>query len=365
MKKLLLVLSLVFFSSPVFAQLPVKALALGLNTLASNLTPGTTLATANVTIFSLPSQASNFTLLMMIHNPATTFTPTVSLTQYANNPLGGIQQNGAAITCATMVNLNNQNIQAVSSITGGALTAWAFSCPSPIGNIAQLSIFASPSTAIDIFATVTASGTTFGANVCSANVAPTCPPVVIAGINNSGQVSDVNVSAAGILTTGGNFIPTDNISISNFGQTGLTTGVTGPIEVEDIVFNSTGSYDRLFRCSSKTFISALGASTALLVTGVAARQVRICYMHISNDSATATNLTFIEGTGGTCGTGTATMTGKYHMNANTTGGDDVDILFNNFSSLNTATAGDSVCVTGSAAGSADITVIYTTQSQTP
>jgi hypothetical protein len=91
------------------------------------------------------------------------------------------------------------------------------------------------------------------------------------------------------------------------------------------------------------------ATTTLLVTGVAGRQVRINAMHLI--TAAANNVALIEGTGATCGTGTAGMAGGttaasgYNLAAN--GG----LAFGSGlgAVMQTATAGDSVCVVTSAA----------------
>jgi hypothetical protein len=87
----------------------------------------------------------------------------------------------------------------------------------------------------------------------------------------------------------------------------------------------------------------------VLVTGVSGRQVRISAMHMI--TAAANNVALIEGTGATCGTGTAGMAGGttaasgYNLAAN--GG----IAFGSGlgTVMQTATTGDSVCVVTSAA----------------
>jgi hypothetical protein len=91
------------------------------------------------------------------------------------------------------------------------------------------------------------------------------------------------------------------------------------------------------------------ATTTLLVTGVSGRQVRISALHMV--TAAANNVALIEGTGATCGTGTAGMAGGttaasgYNLAAN--GG----IAFGSGigTVMQTATTGDSICVVTSAA----------------
>jgi hypothetical protein len=91
------------------------------------------------------------------------------------------------------------------------------------------------------------------------------------------------------------------------------------------------------------------ATTTLLITGVASRQVRIGAIHFI--AAGADNVALIEGTGATCGTGTAGMAGG------TTSGSGYNLVANQgytFGSglgtvISTVTAGDSVCAVTSAA----------------
>lgn len=91
------------------------------------------------------------------------------------------------------------------------------------------------------------------------------------------------------------------------------------------------------------------ATTTLLITGVAGRQVRITAIHFI--AAGADNIALIEGTGATCGTGTAGMAGGttaatgYNLVANQgyTFGSGLGTV------MQTVTAGDSVCAVTSAA----------------
>jgi hypothetical protein len=96
-------------------------------------------------------------------------------------------------------------------------------------------------------------------------------------------------------------------------------------------------------------INVSTATTTLLVTGVASRQVRITALHLI--AAGADSVAIIEGTGATCGTGTTGMAGGttaasgYNLAAN--GG----LAFGSGlgTIMQTLTAGDSVCVVTSAA----------------
>lgn len=100
--------------------------------------------------------------------------------------------------------------------------------------------------------------------------------------------------------------------------------------------------------SSKA-ISISTATTTLMITGVSGRQVRITSFHMV--TAAANNVAWIEGTGATCGTGSAGMAGGttaasgYNFAAN--GGIALGTGFGEV--LTTATTGDSVCLVTSAA----------------
>lgn len=96
-------------------------------------------------------------------------------------------------------------------------------------------------------------------------------------------------------------------------------------------------------------INIATATTTLLITGISGRQVRIGAIHFI--AAGADNVALIEGTGSTCGTGTAGMAGG------TTSGSGYNLVANQgytFGSglgtvIQTVTAGDSVCAVTSAA----------------
>lgn len=91
------------------------------------------------------------------------------------------------------------------------------------------------------------------------------------------------------------------------------------------------------------------ATTTLIVTGVSGRQVRITAFHMLTQAAN--NVAWIEGTGATCGTGTAGMAGgttaasgyNFAANGGMTHGSGLGTV------LATVTAGDSVCIVTSAA----------------
>jgi len=91
------------------------------------------------------------------------------------------------------------------------------------------------------------------------------------------------------------------------------------------------------------------ATTTLAITGVSGRKVRITHLDLL--AAAADNVAIIEGTGATCGTGTAGMSGGttaasgYNFAAN--GGISAGVGLGEV--MATATTGDSVCIVTSAA----------------
>lgn len=120
-------------------------------------------------------------------------------------------------------------------------------------------------------------------------------------------------------------------------QAGLGSGATG------------GFLVAVAACDLYKPINASTAVSTLLVTGVSGRQVRICSINLV--TAGANNAGIIEGTGATCATGTAGMTGGttaatgWNFAAN--GGIALGSGFGTI--MQTATTGDSVCIITSAA----------------
>lgn len=106
-------------------------------------------------------------------------------------------------------------------------------------------------------------------------------------------------------------------------------------------------------------INISSATTTLLITGVAGRQVRIASYELS--TAGADNIEWIEGTGATCGTGTAAMVGGatsglgYNFLANgiITRGSGIGTV------LSTVTTGDSVCMVTSTTAQVAGHIAYT------
>ena len=157
---------------------------------------------------------------------------------------------------------------------------------------------------------------------------------VIGGVTQSGTwTSRIVGNAGGILDAAFGAAPPANA----VGLAGLGSGATG------------GDLIGLPVSDTPVNINISTATTTLLVAGVASRKIRFGSMILM--AAGADNVAFIEGTGATCGVGTAGMAGG------TTAATGFNLIANQgytFGSgvgtvLQTFTAGDSVCVVTSAA----------------
>jgi hypothetical protein len=95
-----------------------------------------------------------------------------------------------------------------------------------------------------------------------------------------------------------------------------------------------------FFCSHQAAITITAGTDAVIVAGTAAKKTIVC--HLDFASNTAATFTIQEGTGSTCGTGTAAVTGGYQN----TGA----AVFNYgaVGALRTATAADDLCLHSSA-----------------
>jgi hypothetical protein len=128
---------------------------------------------------------------------------------------------------------------------------------------------------------------------------------------------------------------------------GLGSGATGGF----LVGRSVGDTYKAINIST--------ATTTLIVTGVSGRQVRITAQHMV--TSVANNVAWIEGTGATCGTGTAGMAGgttaasgyNFPANGGLTQGTGSGTV------LQTVTTGDSVCLVTSAAAQLSGGIEYT------
>lgn len=170
---------------------------------------------------------------------------------------------------------------------------------------------------------------------------------------NEAQINGVTpLMNNGVSGTGSQRV---NIASDNTVLPGVGAGATGSAPPANAVLEGglcSGATSGLLcgRAVGDTYkaINVSTATTTLLITGVSGRQVRITALHMI--AGAADNVALIEGTGATCGTGTAGMAGG------TTAGSGYNFAANGGFSLGsgsgtvlqTATTGDSVCVVTSA-----------------
>lgn len=160
------------------------------------------------------------------------------------------------------------------------------------------------------------------------SVAGTATATAASGVQKVGLVGNAGVAVDAAI---GAAPPANAIQVAGVGS-GATGGFLTPIPIGD----------------TYKVINISTATTTLLVTGVSGRQVRITTLHMI--TALANNVAFIEGTGATCGTGTAGMAGGttaasgYNFAANS----GIALNGGGGTAIQTVTTGDSVCVVTSA-----------------
>jgi len=99
----------------------------------------------------------------------------------------------------------------------------------------------------------------------------------------------------------------DGLSNTQLTPTDAAAAVLYPRNMPSI-FNGTG-WDREFGCTNQAVITLAAGTDVVIVTGVAATNVRICSLSFSGP--TTADVTIRQGTGTTCGTNTATIAGVY------------------------------------------------------
>jgi hypothetical protein len=128
---------------------------------------------------------------------------------------------------------------------------------------------------------------------------------------------------------------------------GITSGATG------------GFMAGIPICDSQQAVNISTITTTLIVTGVSGRHIRICAFQLV--TAAANNVAWLSGTGATCGTGTAGISGgttaasgyNFAANGGLTAGSGLGTV------LKTAATGDSICLVTSATTQLSGTVSYT------
>jgi len=116
-----------------------------------------------------------------------------------------------------------------------------------------------------------------------------------------------------------------------------------------------GSFDgvdvtRQYVCTSQQAFTVTGTAVAI-ATGTAAKKVRLC--HVDFVLSASVTVLINEGTGATCGTGTAAISGTYPANFTTFAMD-----YQPTAAITTATAGDSICLTFGSSVTAGGTAIF-------
>jgi hypothetical protein len=271
----------------------------------------------------------------------------VNVNQVAGSTLGALANYGTSPGAvlvesvnANVTNTPNVNIQANAGVNlaqenGTAIT----NTPTAIGTLGSGNVISTNGDLTSEHGTAitnvpTAIGTKGTGNVMSVNadltsVAGTATSTAAAGVQKVGIVGNTGVAID--AATGA--APPANALL----QAGLGSGATGGF----LVGVPVGDTYKAINIST--------ATTTLIVTGVSGRQVRIGAQHMI--AAAADNVAWIEGTGATCGTGTAGMAGgttaasgyNFAANGGIADGSGLGTV------LQTVTAGDSVCLVTSAA----------------
>lgn len=170
----------------------------------------------------------------------------------------------------------------------------------------------------------TLSGSTTVVTGNSAVIGPTAdgsaastPPVLIAGTTDgtaTGLVSIPKVSAGGLVSTDGSAV-TQPVSAASLPlPSGAATAAKQPAlgtagtASADVITTQSPSVDPCQTIvQTSTPISITTATTTRIIAPTSAKKTYICYLFLT--SAAADNVGIVEGTGGTCGSGTAGVIG--------------------------------------------------------
>ncbi len=134
-----------------------------------------------------------------------------------------------------------------------------------------------------------------------------------------------------------------------------STGATGSAVPAKATFigerQSTGLAGHI-GCDKSAFVNITTATTTQIVALVSGQTIQVCSFDISG-GGTAQTVIFKSGTGASCGTGTASLSGTYGLaiNGSIARGNGEGVLFN-------AGSGNALCATTSAASTTAINVTY-------
>jgi hypothetical protein len=275
---------------------------------------------------------------------------TLSIQMEGDNGSGSFVLCGAAVTTVTsgqakcvgrLINKLEYNLTTLTGGTAPTVTATLVgnsSADEPTGTAA---------------AQVQGAGTT-GAAVVGG-------PVLVGYQDGSGNLRPIGGNTTGTIGTIISAAGTDGLVLANLGCTvaGGNGATLCQAVMPQVLGFGTNTYNRQFACDKTARLNALAATTTQIVAAVAAQKIRICSAVLDNNSATATNVKFVEGTGANCATGQTDVTALLVLGANTLASDDMVIPLGSSGAWVTTTAADALCATGSAAGSAEITITYT------
>lgn len=201
-----------------------------------------------------------------------------------------------------------------------------------------------------------------GASGCAGTVATPCvvdgpdavaaastkPPVQIAG-NDGSLVRAIKTDTAGqgIPSNASNALA-DGVSNTELVKTGAGAAILYDLPFP-YIFNGT-TWDKQFDCTSRSAFNVAAGTDVVMATGVSAQTIKVCHVSFSGD--TTATMTIQQGTGVTCGSNTAALTGGY-----------VNVLgfafdFTPLAALRTTVAARDVCLHLSAAATGGGVIIY-------
>lgn len=256
-------------------------------------------------------------------------------------PLNAVQL-GTGVIATTVVN------------QGTTITAWQV----PIGGLQTIRARISAYSAGTITVTANATAAPYDPKTIQSNVLLSGTAADGNSGNKSAATQRVVIATdqpqltAKLLVT-----PDANVKVNVVGNSGANVdGATGAAPPANVLYIGTlksgatgGLLSGVTACDSDFAVNISTATTTLAVTGVSGRQVRICHMDLV--AGAADNVAVVEGTGATCGTGTAGMNGgttaasgwNFSANGGIATGNGIGEV------MTTVTAGDSVCIITSAA----------------
>lgn len=252
---------------------------------------------------------------------------------------------------ALFVTFLTSSLTVTSTPAAGTVTVVGFQTSSlavtttPAAGTTAVVSFLTSTLPVSIGSTIT---TTFLTSSLSVTTTPAAGAVTVIGFQTASIVTAATLTAEttkviGTVRVTGNVgavfdgatgaAPPANVVYMGGLNSGATGGLLGGISV----------------CDTFGAISITTATTTLVVTGVSGRNVYICNLFLTNNAAD--NVAIVSGTGATCGTGTAAISGGLtptngiYLIAN--GGFSVGVGLG--AVMKTKAAGDSVCIGTSAA----------------